>query len=163
VTAVQMLAAYNTVANRGVYVAPKLVKATVGADGKAHDTPPSARRRVVSERTADVMTAMLGEVVRVGTGKLAAIDGYSVAGKTGRPRPRGPSPGSPEERHPPRRPRSPDIMRLDRVVAGLDVLAMPAAAGAAAVDVRAVAYDSRAVTGGALFCCVPGEHVDGHD
>jgi cell division protein FtsI (penicillin-binding protein 3) len=33
VTAVQMLAAYNTVANGGLYVAPKLVKATVDTDG----------------------------------------------------------------------------------------------------------------------------------
>ena len=83
VTAVQMLAAYNTVANDGVYVAPKLVKATLDADGKQHATPPSERHRVVSAKTADAVTAMLGEVVRVGTGKLAAIDGYTVAGKTG--------------------------------------------------------------------------------
>src|SRR5439155_979366 len=76
-------AAYNTIANGGVYVAPKLVKATVDADGKEHATPPSERRRVVSEQTSDEVRAMLNEVVRLGTGKLAAIDGYSVAGKTG--------------------------------------------------------------------------------
>lgn len=34
---------------------------------------------------------------------------------------------------------------------------------AASVEVRAVVHDSRAVTPGALFCCVPGAHVDGHD
>jgi cell division protein FtsI (penicillin-binding protein 3) len=83
VTALQMLAAYNTVANDGVYVAPKLVKATVDGAGRAHDTPPSAKHRVVSERTARQMTAMLAEVVRVGTGTAAHIDGYTVAGKTG--------------------------------------------------------------------------------
>jgi cell division protein FtsI (penicillin-binding protein 3) len=83
VTAMQMLAAYNTIANGGTYVAPKLVKASIDGDGKRHDTPPSDRHRVVSERTAAEVTAMLGEVVRVGTGKLAAIDGYGVAGKTG--------------------------------------------------------------------------------
>src|SRR6476646_4921371 len=66
-----------------MYVGPKLIKATVDSDGQRHETPASERRRVVSERTADEMTAMLGEVVRVGTGTLAAIDGYSVAGKTG--------------------------------------------------------------------------------
>lgn len=32
-----------------------------------------------------------------------------------------------------------------------------------AVDVTAVVHDTRAVTPGALFCCVPGAHVDGHD
>jgi len=83
VTAVQMLAAYNTIANAGVYVAPKLVKATIDARGRHHDAPASERRRVVSEKTAGELTAMLGEVVRVGTGQAAAIDGYSVAGKTG--------------------------------------------------------------------------------
>lgn len=83
VSAMQMLAAYNTVANGGEYVAPKLVKATVDADGKSHPTPPSERRRVISTATAEQVTGMLSEVVRVGTGTNAAIDGYSVAGKTG--------------------------------------------------------------------------------
>src|SRR5919109_2999841 len=83
VTAMQMLAAYNTVANDGVYVAPKLVKAVIDSDGTRHQTQASERRRVISTRTARQMTAMLNEVVRVGTGTRAAIDGYTVAGKTG--------------------------------------------------------------------------------
>ncbi|MDQ3574192.1 MAG: penicillin-binding protein 2, partial [Actinomycetota bacterium] len=83
VTAMQMLSAYNTVANGGEYVAPKLVKATVDTDGRSHPTSDPARRRVISARTSQQVTAMLSEVVRVGTGKLAAIDGYTVAGKTG--------------------------------------------------------------------------------
>ncbi|HUP70489.1 MAG TPA: penicillin-binding protein 2 [Acidimicrobiales bacterium] len=83
VTGMQMLAAYNTVANAGTYVAPKLVKATVDSEGQRHPTRPSAQRRVVSARTAQQMTAMLNEVVRVGTGTLGAVDGYTVAGKTG--------------------------------------------------------------------------------
>ncbi|MBV8961057.1 MAG: penicillin-binding protein 2, partial [Actinobacteria bacterium] len=82
VTAMQLIAAYNTVANGGEYVAPKLVKATVDSNGTRHATPASTRRRVISERTASQMTSMLNEVVRVGTAKLAAIDGYTVAGKT---------------------------------------------------------------------------------
>src|SRR5579862_1398477 len=36
-------------------------------------------------------------------------------------------------------------------------------AGAPAVDVASLAYDSRAVRPGALFFCVPGERSDGHD
>ena len=83
VTAVQMLAAYNTIANGGEYVPPRLVKATVGPDGKATPVTPGERRRVVSEETSAEVTAMLSEVVRAGTGTLAAIDGYTVAGKTG--------------------------------------------------------------------------------
>jgi cell division protein FtsI (penicillin-binding protein 3) len=83
VTALQMLSAYNTVANGGVYVAPKLLKATIDSDGTVHPTSPTDTRRVVSSRTAHQMTAMLNEVVRVGTAPLARIDGYTVAGKTG--------------------------------------------------------------------------------
>ena len=83
VTAMQMLGAYNAVANGGTWVAPKLVRATVDTKGHRRPTPPSDRRQVVSARTAQQVTAMLSEVVRVGTGTLAAVDGYTVAGKTG--------------------------------------------------------------------------------
>ncbi len=83
VTAVQMLTAYNAVANGGTYVAPRLVQATVGRDGAQRPMPSPEPRRVVSPQTAAEMTKMLTEVVRVGTGPLAAVDGYTVAGKTG--------------------------------------------------------------------------------
>ena len=64
-----MLAAYNTIANGGTYVAPKLVAATIDDNGKQHATPPSARHQVVSPTVARDMTAMLSQVVAVGTGK----------------------------------------------------------------------------------------------
>ncbi len=83
VTAMQMLAAFNTIANDGVYVGPRLVDATIDADGKRHETDASPTRRVVSEQTAAQMNLMLQEVVRVGTATAAQIDGYEVAGKTG--------------------------------------------------------------------------------
>jgi cell division protein FtsI (penicillin-binding protein 3) len=83
VTALQMLGAYNTVANGGEYVAPKLVRSTVDTHGVAHPAPASAHHRVVSPRTARQVTAMLTEVTRVGTGTQAQVEGYLVAGKTG--------------------------------------------------------------------------------
>jgi cell division protein FtsI (penicillin-binding protein 3) len=83
VTAMQMLEAYNVIANGGIYVDPKLVLATVGKDGTRHDTPPSASHRVVSEKTAAEVRDMMEQVVMAGTGTAAAIDGYTVAGKTG--------------------------------------------------------------------------------
>jgi UDP-N-acetylmuramoyl-L-alanyl-D-glutamate--2,6-diaminopimelate ligase len=49
-------------------------------------------------------------------------------------------------------------MRLDEVIADLDVRAVLGAP----TDVTAVTHDSRQVTPGALFCCVPGTAVDGH-
>ena len=83
VTATQMLAAYNAVANGGLYVAPRLVRAVLDGEGARQPTPPSTTRRVISASSARELTAMLTEVVRVGTGKAAAVNGYSVAGKTG--------------------------------------------------------------------------------
>ncbi len=83
VTAMQMLEAYNVLANDGVYVAPKLVLETVGADGASHPTAASKTRRVVSESTAARMRDMLANVVAEGTGTRGGITGYTVAGKTG--------------------------------------------------------------------------------
>jgi cell division protein FtsI (penicillin-binding protein 3) len=82
VTALQMLQAYNVIANGGVYVDPKLVLGTVGKDGVRHDAPPSASHRVISTQTAAEVRDMMEQVVATGTGTEAAIDGYTVAGKT---------------------------------------------------------------------------------
>ena len=57
-------------------------------------------------------------------------------------------------------------MRLDALVAGVaEAQVHPAGDGrdGATTEVTAVVHDTRAVTTGALFCCVPGERVDGHD
>jgi len=83
VTALQMLVAYNSIANGGVQVSPTLVKRVVDGEGKAHEVRPPAPRRVVSEATARTVVPMLTEVVADGTGTAAAVPGYSVAGKTG--------------------------------------------------------------------------------
>ncbi len=83
VTAMQMLQAFNVIANGGVYVDPKLVLATVGKDGVRHDTAPSATHRVISAHTSAQVRDMMEQVVKSGTGTAASIDGYTVAGKTG--------------------------------------------------------------------------------
>lgn len=83
VTALQMLQAYNVIANDGVYVEPRLVEATIGADGTRDVLPRDQGRRVVSEQTAAQVRDMLAEAVENGTGKQAQVDGYRVGGKTG--------------------------------------------------------------------------------
>jgi cell division protein FtsI (penicillin-binding protein 3) len=83
VTPLQVLDAFNVIANGGRFVAPRLVDGVVGADGELDPTPAPEPRRVVSEETADQMTDMMTGVVDGGTGSLAAIEGYPVAGKTG--------------------------------------------------------------------------------
>jgi cell division protein FtsI (penicillin-binding protein 3) len=82
VTALQMLSAYNVIANDGVYVAPRLVAATDGGGGRV-EVDPAARRRVVSADTARAVQEMLEKVVTEGTGKRARVPDYPAAGKTG--------------------------------------------------------------------------------
>jgi cell division protein FtsI (penicillin-binding protein 3) len=80
---VQIMAAYNTLANDGLYVAPRLVREVVGADGQRSELEPQEARRVVSPETAVAVTEMLVGVVERGTGGEAAVPQYRVAGKTG--------------------------------------------------------------------------------
>ncbi|HEX2088693.1 MAG TPA: penicillin-binding protein 2 [Actinomycetota bacterium] len=93
VTPLQMLSVYTTIANNGVWVRPTLVRATEGDGGERIAPGPAPTRRVISERTAEVLTRMLAFAVDVGTGKEAQIPWYWVAGKTGtakKPREDGP-------------------------------------------------------------------------
>jgi len=83
VTAQQLLDAYNSVANGGVLVQPRLVRATVNSSGAVTATPASVARRVIDPATDAQLVSMLEGVVSSGTGTSAAIDGYTVAGKTG--------------------------------------------------------------------------------
>jgi cell division protein FtsI (penicillin-binding protein 3) len=83
VTAMQMLYAYNTIANDGVYLPPSLVQATVDSNGDRQPVEPADGRRVVSPTTASQVQSMMAEAVATGTGTAAQIDGYQVAGKTG--------------------------------------------------------------------------------
>jgi cell division protein FtsI (penicillin-binding protein 3) len=78
VTPIQMASAYAAIANRGLWVRPHLVD-HVG-DGRSVRSP---RRRIVSPRVAAQLMGMLKNVVAEGTGTLAAVPGYQVAGKTG--------------------------------------------------------------------------------
>ena len=83
VTAQQILDAYNSVANGGVYIAPRLVRATVTPTGAVVAAHASPTRRVIDPTTNAQLVQMLEGVVSSGTGTSAAIDGYTVAGKTG--------------------------------------------------------------------------------
>src|SRR5438105_14934944 len=51
-------------------------------------------------------------------------------------------------------------MKLERLIAALGPTEV---VGRAPVEIRDLAYDSRAVPPGALFFCIPGAKVDGHD
>ncbi|MFJ6994116.1 peptidoglycan D,D-transpeptidase FtsI family protein, partial [Streptomyces sp. NPDC003090] len=85
VNAMQAASVYSTIANGGVRIEPTLVRGTRGPDGRFTPAPEPAKTRVVSEKTAKTLAAMLESVVddQEGTGTKAAIPGYRVAGKTG--------------------------------------------------------------------------------
>jgi cell division protein FtsI (penicillin-binding protein 3) len=84
VTALQMVAAFGAIANDGVLMQPRLVRALFDAEGRETRRFESrAVRRVVSPETARTLTRLMTQVVADGTGHRAAIAGYDVAGKTG--------------------------------------------------------------------------------
>jgi cell division protein FtsI (penicillin-binding protein 3) len=83
VTPLQMASVYATIASGGVRMAPRLVGGTVGPRGTVVELPPPAGERVVSPRTARLVTGMLAHAVDAGTGREAQVPRYWVAGKTG--------------------------------------------------------------------------------
>ncbi|MEO3753050.1 penicillin-binding protein 2 [Streptomyces sp. B6B3] len=85
VNAVQAASVYSTIGNGGVRVEPSLVRGATGPDGEYQPAPEPESHRVVSEDTAEQLTRMLETVVTdpLGTGSVAQIPGYRVAGKTG--------------------------------------------------------------------------------
>ena len=82
-TSLQLVSAVNAVANKGVYVSPKFVRATIDEKGSKWETPAGSTHRVISEESAATMADLLTGVVCEGTGTRAQVDGISVAGKTG--------------------------------------------------------------------------------
>jgi cell division protein FtsI (penicillin-binding protein 3) len=84
VTAVQAASVFQTIANEGVRVQPRLVDSVTHGDGTVETMPASDGTRVVSEHTASDVSKMLEGVVGPdGTAKEAQIPGYRIAGKTG--------------------------------------------------------------------------------
>jgi cell division protein FtsI/penicillin-binding protein 2 len=78
VTPLQMAALYGSIANGGMWVQPH-VTAAIGSK----PTTGWTHRQLVSRHVAKELRSMLTDVVDKGTGTLAKIRGYSVAGKTG--------------------------------------------------------------------------------
>ncbi|HEY0083655.1 MAG TPA: penicillin-binding protein, partial [Pyrinomonadaceae bacterium] len=83
VTPIQMAAAFATIANDGVRVSPHLVREVRDANGQAVHRATPESHRVLSAETARTLRPMLESVTVSGTAKLAQLDGYSAAGKTG--------------------------------------------------------------------------------
>lgn len=83
VTAIQLAAAYNVIANDGRYTPASLVQGFETPDGSFRRLQVLTSHTVLSATTAKQMRDMLEGVVMNGTGTRAAVNGYGVAGKTG--------------------------------------------------------------------------------
>ncbi|MET7772889.1 penicillin-binding protein 2 [Nocardia sp. NPDC005366] len=87
----QMTSMYQAIANDGMRIPPRIVRATVAANGARTEEPQPEGVRVVSPQTAATLRTMFQAVVQRdrmdaaqnGTGWPAAIEGYQIAGKTG--------------------------------------------------------------------------------
>jgi cell division protein FtsI (penicillin-binding protein 3) len=83
-TVLQLASIYQTIANNGVRIPPRIVSSVTKADGSVTTTKQPAGVRVITPQTATTLRTMLESVLLPGgTGVKAAIPGYRIAGKTG--------------------------------------------------------------------------------
>lgn len=82
ISSLQLAAAYAVYANGGTYYEPTYVNKVVEQDGQVHEYS-SDGKKVAQASTAYMVTDMLKDVIRRGTGQNAAISGLPQAGKTG--------------------------------------------------------------------------------
>jgi len=83
VTPLQMAMVVAAVANDGELMEPRLWSKVIDTDGREQKLNPERQSRVMSEETAETLTAMMTDVVNEGTGGAAALASDQVAGKTG--------------------------------------------------------------------------------
>jgi peptidoglycan glycosyltransferase len=84
VTPLQMAMVASAVANGGKLMKPRLGDRIVDRDGRTvRHLVPEEMAQVMSPQTASQVGAMMGQVVKEGTGTAAALEGIDVAGKTG--------------------------------------------------------------------------------
>jgi cell division protein FtsI (penicillin-binding protein 3) len=85
VSAIQLVAAVSAIANDGVLMKPYIVKEVSDQYGQpVRHYEPKQVRRVISARNAAIIKSIMQSVTtKGGTGVNAALDRYSVGGKTG--------------------------------------------------------------------------------
>ena len=84
ITPLQMTTALCAVVNGGYLLEPTLVKSMSNPDtGEVINTETKTVRQVISSQTSEQLRKIMQSVVINGTGKRAAVKGYSVGGKSG--------------------------------------------------------------------------------
>lgn len=84
-TPLQLIMAYAAIANGGFLMRPYVGRRVLAPDGSVVlENQPHVVRRVISEKTAKLLASMLQDVTSEGgTGVMANVEGFEVAGKTG--------------------------------------------------------------------------------
>ncbi|MBT5263028.1 MAG: penicillin-binding protein 2 [Candidatus Magasanikbacteria bacterium] len=82
-TPLQMVNAFSVIANGGVLMKPFVVERIEHSDGRVERTKPKEIRRVLSQSTASLVSAMLVSVIDSGHATGAGVNGYYIGGKTG--------------------------------------------------------------------------------
>lgn len=83
VTPLELTAAYAAIANGGVYLKPTFIKSIRSSSGAILRESEPDRAVVASEEASYILTTILEDVIKSGTGQRAKIAGPYLAGKTG--------------------------------------------------------------------------------
>ena len=84
ITPLQMITAVSSIANKGVYIKPRIVKSIQNSvTGEIAEMPVETGEQIISKENAEKVLSMMNSVVSEGTGKNAKVEGYQVGGKTG--------------------------------------------------------------------------------
>ena len=84
VTPIELLTACNAVVNGGKLVTPYIAESVTDYAGNVQNLAKNqVKRRVIKEETSAIMRQTLEQVVLVGSGKGASVEGIRVGGKTG--------------------------------------------------------------------------------
>ena len=84
ITPLQMITAVSSIANKGVYIKPRIVKSIQNSTtGEITEMPIETGEQIISKENAEKVLSMMNSVVSEGTGKNAKVEGYQVGGKTG--------------------------------------------------------------------------------
>ena len=84
ISPLQLITAISAVANDGKLVQPRIVKQIENSDTGVVEVQDNKQvRQVISKETSEKVKNMMQSVVTEGTGKHAAVEGYTIGGKSG--------------------------------------------------------------------------------
>lgn len=83
ITPIQMITAMSTIANGGILMKPQIIHQVIKSNGEETTMDPVEVRRVITEKTASTVAAMMVSVVENGGAARVFTPGYHIAGKTG--------------------------------------------------------------------------------